>query len=393
MAEADVEQAAAVQVEAFGGVLADAVGRYHSGARYTWRDAWVVERDGEIGAAAIVIPLTWWFRGCSYAIGAVAGVAVRPVDRRRGLASQLMRAILADDCQRGRAYSLLYPFQHGFYRRLGYGSVGLMHFFRLPIAYLRDEPDLRSRVRLLREADRPAVEALFARSLRASAAGGLERPAVHWQRRWTQEDGWVVYAEGDEISGYLAYRTAPNTLEVRELVAARSEAERGLWSFVAAQVEQRVSVTLHAEVGKPLWALLREPYMFEGPQHGFIINDVAGLTMSFMARGIDWTAALEGRTFPPGVQGRLSVQLDDVVFGPQGFVLEVDAGHARVQAVGSDDADVRCEAATFSQLCCGALSASQARWYGLLEASDATVALLEKSFPFGPPFIHQFDWF
>src|SRR5919108_1626577 len=94
MAEADVEQAAAVQVEAFGGVLADAVARYHNGARYTWRDAWVVERDGEISAAAIVIPATWWFRGCRYPIGAVAGVAVRPVDRRKGIASQLMRAIL-----------------------------------------------------------------------------------------------------------------------------------------------------------------------------------------------------------------------------------------------------------------------------------------------------------
>jgi predicted acetyltransferase len=86
------------------------------------------------------------------------------------------------------------------------------------------------------------------------------------------------------------------------------------------------------------------------------------------------------------------VQLDDAVFGPQAFELELEAGHARVQAAASA-ADVRCEVATFSQLCCGALSASQARWYGLLEASDATVALLEQAFPAGPPFIHQFDWF
>jgi predicted acetyltransferase len=116
--------------------------------------------------------------------------------------------------------------------------------------------------------------------------------------------------------------------------------------------------------------------------------------MSFMARGVDWSAALQARAFPRGVQGRLSVRLDDAVFGLQTFELELDAGHARVRAAGSDDdADVRCEVATFSQLCCGALSASQARWYGFLHASDATLALLEQAFPFGPPFIHQFDWF
>src|SRR5919197_6632738 len=163
MAEADIEAAAAIQVEAFGGVLADAVGRYQNGARHTWRDAWVVESAGEISAAAIVIPATWWFRGCRYAISAVAGVAVRPVDRRRGLASQLMRAILETDRNAGRAYSLLYPFQHGFYRRIGYGSVGLMHFWRLAIQHMRDEPHLRARVRMLRESDRADIADLFAR--------------------------------------------------------------------------------------------------------------------------------------------------------------------------------------------------------------------------------------
>src|SRR3954470_24432102 len=107
MAEADIDAAAAIQVDAFGGVLADVTTRYHDGARYTWRDAWVVESAGEISAAAIVIPANWWFRGCRYAVGAVAGVAVRPVDRRKGMANQLMRAILETDRAAGRAYSLL----------------------------------------------------------------------------------------------------------------------------------------------------------------------------------------------------------------------------------------------------------------------------------------------
>src|SRR5437870_5405346 len=94
MVEEDNEAAASVQVEAFGGVVAEGIERYRGGPRYTWRDGWVVDLDGQIRAAAVVIPARWWFRGVAYPISAVASVAVRNVDRRRGLASALMRAII-----------------------------------------------------------------------------------------------------------------------------------------------------------------------------------------------------------------------------------------------------------------------------------------------------------
>ena len=394
MTEDDIEAAAAVQVEAFGGVLADAIGRYRDGPRYTWRDGWVVEADGEVRAAAVAIPATWWFRGARHAVSAVAGVAVRPVDRRRGLASRLTRAILHADRAAGRPFSLLYPFQHGFYRRLGYGSVGLGHFWRLPIGHLPDAPSLRAHVRVLRVADRPLIGELFAHAVRTSPAGGLERPAGHWQRRLSQDDRWVVYEDNAGIGGYLAYRTAANTLEVRELVAVHAAAERGLWAFVAAQVEQRAAVSYLAPVGQPLWAMLREPYMFEAQTHAFIVGDVAGLTMSFMARGVDWAAALGGRTMPAAVRGHLRVALDDPVFGPQVLALRIADGQATVEPASADaEPAVRCEVATFSQLYCGALRATDARWYGLLEGTDEAVDLLDQAFPPGPPFIHQFDWF
>ena len=382
MAEADVDAAAALQVDAFGGVLADIVGRYRDGPRYTWRDAWVVERNGEIAAAALAIPATWWYRGASYSVSAIGGVAVRPVDRRRRLAHDLMHAILQTDKRLGRQFSLLYPFQHGFYRRLGYGSVGLMHFWRLPIQHMRDDPELRTRVRLVRETDRPAVEALFARSLRETPEGGLQRNDGQWQRHWTGENKWVAYDDGGTLGGYMGYRMTPTTLDVREFVALTAEAERGLWSFVAAQVEQRASVSFHAPVNKPLWAMLREPYMFQGPEHGFIINDVAGLTMSFMARGIDWSAALAARG--AALDGGLSIELADPVFGPQ--TLELGSGQKVTATVHTD-------VATFSQIVCGALSADHARRYGFLDADDEAVKRLDQAFPPGPPFIAMGDWF
>lgn len=394
MAEADIAAAAAIQVDAFGGKVDELVERYHNGPRSTWRDAWVFERSGEIGAAALVLPATWWFRGQSYPISAIAGVAVRPVDRRRRVAHDLMHAILHTDRTLGRAFSLLFPFQHGFYRRLGYGSVGLMHFWRLPLAHMRDDPALRANVRLLREDDRPAVEALFARSLREQPEGGLERSAGQWQRRWTGplsgEAKWLVYDAAGALHGYVVYRVEAGTLEIRELVALSAEAERGIWSFMAAQIEQFKSVTYLSPLDRPLWATLREPYMFEGPEHGFIINDVAGLTMSFMGRAIDWTAALAPRAF--SVDGRVIVELTDSVYGGRTLELEFADGHAQARDSQSTP-DVRCDVSVLSQLYCGALSAANARWYGLLHADDTSVALLDRAFTPGPPFMARADWF
>ncbi len=391
MTEADIEAAAATQVDAFGGVIAEVVARYHDGPRFTWRDAWVFESGGEVGAVAIAIPARWWFRRQAYQVSAIASVAVRPVDRRRGLASQLMHAILHAERDAGSPFSLLYPFQHGFYRRLGYGSVGMMNFWRLPTATMVDDPRLRRKVRSLRPGDQSAVEEIFARGIRESVEGGLERPPAWWQQRWSHDEKWVVFEDTD-VRGYLAYRPVPNGLDVRELIAASAEAERGLWSFLAAQVEQRASISHHSPVGAPLWATLREPHMFEAPPRGFIITDVAGLTISFMARGVDWRAALSARPYPPEASGRVRVGLADAVFGPTTLGIEFGGGQGQVQAADSDW-DVQCDAAVFSQLWCGALSAQQARWYGLLQGSEAAVALLDQAFPPGPPFIHPYDWF
>src|SRR5258708_38911056 len=189
--------------------------------------------DGEIRAAAIAIPATWWFRGVAYPISAIAGVAVRDVDRRRGFASAMMRSILKTDLAARRPYSVLYPFQHGFYRRLGYASVGLMHYWRIPTAHLSDDANLRGAVRRVVEADRAAIADLYRASLQ-EGVGGLERSDAQWAQRWTRDEPrWVVFDDG-QLRGYLVYRPAQSALEILELVALSAQAERGLWAFLAA---------------------------------------------------------------------------------------------------------------------------------------------------------------
>jgi predicted acetyltransferase len=252
---------------------------------------------------------------------------------------------------------------------------------------------LRRSVRQVTVTDRADVASLYSQSLR-EGVGGLERNDAQWAKRWTRDDErWVVFDDG-QLRGYLVYRPAPAALEVLELVAVSAAAERGLRAFLAAQVEQRAAVTLLAAVDQPLWARLREPAMFEAVNRGFIINDVAALTMSFMARVVDVCAALDARSFPPDVSGQFSLNVRDPILAPAGqsFEVQVASGRAHVTP-GDKQPDVRCDVVTLSHIWCGALTATQAHRSGLLEATAATLNLWDRLFPLGPPFIARADWF
>lgn len=393
MTERDIEAAATAQAEAFNWDAAAMIQRYHNNPIYTWRDGWVVEEDGAIGAAALAVPTTWWFNGVDYSASAIRAVGVRPTYRRRGLASQMMRAIVRADHEAGRPFSLLFPFQHGYYRRLGYATVGLTHFYRLPIAHIPDHPDLRRRVRWIQEADREAIYDLHRQSL-LSGTGGLERNPGQWVARWAKADErWVVYDDGG-IQGYLAYQPIEDQLSIRELVALTPEAERGLWSFLAAQIEQQRAVTYHAPIDRPLWAMLREPLMFEAAQRGFVLSDAAALVAGLMARLVNVTGAFERRRFAPELRGRLALALHDPVLDANTTTWQIEFGDGAAHATPTESTpDVTCDVVTLTQLFCGVLRASAARWYGRLDGDDAAVALLDRAFGGASPFIHPADYF
>lgn len=393
MTEQDIPAGATAQAEAFGWNPESMIQRYADNPSYTWRDGWVVEEDGEIGAAALAVPRIWWFDGASYAVSAIAAVGVRPVARRRGYASQMMRGIVRADHEAGRPFSLLFPFQHGYYRRLGYATVGLTHFYRVPVSRIHDHPEQRRRVRAAHEADHEAIYDLHRRSLLAGA-GGLERNARQWTARWTKSDeSWVIYDHGGQ-QGYLAYQTIENEISVRELIATTPEAERGLWAFLAAQIEQHTAVTYHVPAGKPLWSIFREPLMHEAANRGFVLNDIAALTAGLMARLVDVPAAFARRAFPSELAGSLVLDLRDPVLEANTGTFQIRFGDGRAEVIPTTDtATASCDIVMLSQLFCGVLRASDARWYGQLTADDATMALLERAFGNVAPFIHPADYF
>jgi predicted acetyltransferase len=393
MTEQDIPAAATTQAEAFNWDPASMIQRYQDSPVYTWRDGWVTEVDDEIGAAALAVPTSWWFNGVSYPVSTVRAVGVRPIARRRGLASQMMRAIVQADHEAGCCFSLLFPFQHGYYRRLGYATVGFTHFYRLPVVHIPDQPALRQHVRALREADHEAVYDLHRQSL-LTGAGGMARNANQWTARWNKaEEKWVVYDDGG-VQGYLAYQPIEDQIAIRELVAGTPEAERGVWAFLAAQIEQHRAISYHAPIDCPLWIMLREPLMFEAAKRGFMLNDAAALTAGLMARLVDVGGAFARRRFAPELQGQLTLALRDPVLEANTTTLHIDfdAGRARVTPT-TRSVNADCDIVTLTQIFCGVLRAADARWYGLLNGDDAAMILLDRAFGGATPFIHPADYF
>jgi predicted acetyltransferase len=100
---------------------------YTDHPRFGLKDVRVGELDGEIVASLVLYPLTVWVRGQRLALAGVGSVAVSPEHRRRGVGEALMRSVLRELRQTGRALSVLYPFRGSYYRKLGYGVIERVH--------------------------------------------------------------------------------------------------------------------------------------------------------------------------------------------------------------------------------------------------------------------------
>jgi predicted acetyltransferase len=113
-----------------------------------------------------------------------------------------------------------------------------------------------------------------------------------------------------------------------------------------------------------------------------------------MVRVIDVRAALQARSFPTEVAGQFSLEVRDPILAPSGQSFEVHLADSRARVEPAPGgAEMKCDIGTLSQIWSGALSATHAQRYGLLEAPPAMIELWDRAFPLGPPYIARADWF
>jgi predicted acetyltransferase len=242
----------------------------------------------------------------------IGWVSVRPTHRRRGILTALMTRQLQDIYERGETLATLGSSESIIYGRYGYG-IGAMkenwHIERQHTSF--DVPVKPSGVTAF--VSPSEMREIFPNVYKRVAAGrpgmAASRPKFVWDswvadyeplRRGSSAAYYVTYEQDCQIDGYVCYRTAGDTLIVRELVAASDAAYAALWQFC-------FGVDLKTEIDAPGRAV-DEPLVW-------MLADLRRLerttTDGMWVRLVDVKAALLGRRYAQN--RRLVFEIQDPV--------------------------------------------------------------------------------
>ena len=358
--------------------------------RGTFSDLMVAERGGRIVGHGFLFPMKAWFGGAEVSVGGVASVGVAPDARRSRVGRALLEGMLARMRSRGMVVSMLYPFKHDFYRKLGWGLVGEMRRYRfrpdaLPLfdereRVLEGRPDRLDVVRECYEGFARMRNGLIHRS--EAVWGSLVRSETVRLAR--------VPDAGGELEGYCLYRFVTDPLlsnqeiEVLELVATTASARFALWGFLSGQRDQVRRIQMSVPPDEPLHVLLKEPRSpVEEPIRGLTFAS-ADLAVGLMLRVVDPVRALEGRGWSS--DGEVVIDCPDRIVGDAGRLCAVvRGGKAQVSAEGSGPV-LSTDPSTFAQIWSGYLAPSRAVYYGIarVDPESATVGL-DRLFSLPPP--------
>jgi len=381
---------------------------YTDHPRFTVKDVRVGELDGQIVASLVLYPLTGYVRGARLPIAGVGSVAVSPEHRRRGIAEMLMRAMLRELRQGGRAFSVLYPFRGSFYRKFGYGTIEQTHVLSISPKSLPASDEMRW-VRRLMLPDRPAVQALYDR-VAEKGHFALARVNEWWtQRLWSYPGDWVVY-EGrrrGQIEGYLYYEIDSSRgpfqleIEVKEFVAASPHAHRGLVGYLASLADQVALIEAAVPADNTWPTLLRNAENQKpGPAIG-VYNDTGNLASGAMLRITDVKAALELYPVASVARGEVVLDVEDALLPPNARAYRVSAREGRLK-VGFETVRagvrpraprVRLGVDALATLLAGTVSPSRAAEAGIVDSSNGGAETIEHWFRARPAFLYQLNGF
>jgi predicted acetyltransferase len=364
----DVDDVARIRRLAFGGP-ADADPQRHVAPG---RRGLIAELEGRPSAVLSIADFAQFFGGAPVPMGGVAGVAVDPHTRGRGVATALLDSSLRTMREHGQVISVLYATVPNLYRGRGWERSGVLEWLDFPMDRLlmSPKPEERQATRPAAKGDLDALHDCYLR-LASTVDGMLDRhaPTIEIGDVLGMDVVTVVPGEDGTLRGYLtAERPAAGGLKVHDLVAADRDTQLTLlreltsWAGVLDQVSLRV--TDPAVAGLVTAQAMRHT----------VRNAV------WLQRVVDLPAAVAARGWPNAVALRPSAV--DV------YVLDEHAPwHAGAQRIVAEDGVVRVEpggtgvvrlhARALGPWFSGMQNTHALRRAGLLEGDPADAALLD----------------
>jgi predicted acetyltransferase len=395
----DLDDVTRLKVIGFGGDADRIRADLESNPRFDLSHVVVAEIEATVVGVATAFPTQLWLSGVPVPAGAVAGVTTQPQYRRRGVAAQMMQFLLERMRRQGLAISILYPFSHAYYRKLGYGTASLVHTYRIAPANLPRFDETQA-VRPFGADDLPAVRSLYRAQL-SWYDGRLTRNSAWWnailERAKDRDEIQVVY-DSNGVEGYLRYRYRPHgggsqILALTEIFTSSDAAYRGLWGYLAGQSVELIEY--HAPPDAPLYQLLANPIGVDAQHNGWVFNEVYSASPALMLRVLDVAEALMARFYPSDMLGEVVIQVDDrqLPANCERISLRLVDGRPETAPAGDLEPDLRTDIGTLSQIYCGFLSPTDAHRLKRLTANEETLIWLSKAMMVQPLFIQAGDWF
>jgi predicted acetyltransferase len=339
--------------------------------RRTWG---VFDADDRLVAKAVDREQAHWFGGRLVPASGVAGVAVQPELRGRGLAGEALRHLLAGARERGAAISTLFDTTPYPYRRAGYEEVGALVRAAVPtvsMSGVRVPHGLQLRPAVAE--DVPLLSSLY-RDFARSATAVMDRDGpVAFRGPADYLAGYdgvgVVVAADGTVVGYASYDRGPGydhtgRLVIDDMIALTPSGAQALVSLLGSWASVAPTVSMKVVPGDPVAltaALGRAPVESRQP---------------WMLRVVDAPAAVAARGWPPSLSGSIDLHLFDELCpwnaGPH--VLHLSDGAARLEPGGTGA--VTLTERGLALWYAGGLSPAALRRAGLLDGPGAFDALL-----------------
>lgn len=379
--EADLPEMARLHQAAFPGAgmsLDETIAHLRDDPRLALEDHWVCWQGSRIVGIFSLFRFNLFRAGNLVPVGGIGSVAVAPEARRMKVAFRMMQRAVEIMEQNAVPLSILHPFRHKFYRRLGWGLVGKIIYHRLAPPALPLYAERQGVAPVLTAAEREEVMRCYLAFARARN-GLLERSDAVWNERIFRNCQCQAYREpgSGEVTGYLTYIYRPlpaekdfltTELVVREFVWLNGRALRGLLGFLAGQSDQVSAVELPLQAGPALENALSDPRMPDGRQTWLLGAETAWLGSGLMGRIVNLRRAMSAWGYPVP-DSRVTLAIRDELNPANASPVTVEFAGGRVQFCKESIAApvLETDMATFSSLYWGALALEEAVELGLAE--------------------------
>ncbi len=293
---------------------------------------------GECVGSYTQLELNLFLAGKTLPTLGIGSVAVAPHRRGQQIARRMLEHAVRQGRSRPASLTMLYPFQHGFYRRLGWAWTGQSYHYQVHTHHLPLYSE-RGNIQPYNPAHhREALPALYGKAAIAHN-GWLQRQPWQWEQILKTQAGREIYCyvEAGELSGYVIFYFVATpkgiTGVMREWVALTSAAYRGIVGFIAALRDQIQTLTWNTHATDPFPHLLKEPRRASHPPETFdfgLVHPLGEIGSGFMWRIIDAPVALSQRVIQPVDPFSVTFQVEDPILGPTQFTAEFAKGQIQL---------------------------------------------------------------